>query len=100
MTIEWEKNASSWIGTAKTDYPRFEAWRSDNPVDNRWCLNITRGQYVKPIEVRELQSLEAAKQFAEGALKELDYGSDSSLPVTTHCHAQETRMPCAAKSVT
>ena len=81
-------------------YPRFEAWRSNNPADNCWCLNITRVKYAKPIEVRGLQSLEAVKQFSEGALKGLDYDNDSSLPFTTHCHAQKTPMPCAAKSVT
>jgi len=51
------------------------------------------------IEVRDLPSLEDAKLFAEGSLKELDYGSDSGLPVTIHCHDEDTQMTCAANSV-
>jgi len=78
MKIEWKKNTHSWIGVAKTDYPRFEVWRSDNLFDNCWCLNIMRDLYLGVIEVRDLPSLEDAKLFAEGSLKELDYGSDIS----------------------
>ncbi len=99
MKIEWKKNTNSWIGAAKTNYPRFEVWCSDNLFDNCWCLNITRDRYVGAIEVRDLPSLEDAKLFAEESLKELDYGSDSSLPVTIHCHAEDTQMTCAANSV-
>jgi hypothetical protein len=99
MKIEWKKNTHSWIGVAKTSYPRFEVWRSDNLFDDCWCLNITRDQYVGTIEVRDLPSLEDAKLFAEGSLKELDYDGDSSLPVTVHCHAEDTQMTCAANSV-
>ena len=99
MKIEWEKNTHSWIGAVKSDYPRFEVWRSDNLFDDCWCLNITRDQYLGAIEVRDLPSLEDAKLFAEESLKELDYCSDSSLPVTIHCHAEDTQMACASNSV-
>ena len=99
MKIKWGKNTHSWIGATKTNYPRFEVWRSDNLFDDCWCLNITRGLYVGAIEIRDLPSLEEAKLFAEESLKELDYGSDSSLPVTIPCHAEDTQMTCAANSV-
>lgn len=99
MKIEWERNTNSWIGTLKTSYPRFEVWRSDNLFDNCWCLNIMRDLYLGVIEVRDLPSLEDAKLFAEESLKELDYGSDCGLPVTIHCHAEDTQMTCAANSV-
>ena len=99
MKIKWEKNTCSWIGTAKKSYPRFEIWCSDNLLDNCWCLNITRGRYMGAIEVRDLRSLEDAKLFAEGSLEELDYISDSSLPVTVLCYAEDTQMTCAVNSV-
>ena len=99
MKIKWEKNSHAWIGTSKTDYPRFEVWRSDSLFDDCWCLNITRGRYVGAIEVRDLPSLEEAKLFAEQSLKELDYSSDSSLPVTISSHSDDTQMTCVANSI-
>ncbi len=72
MKIEWENNIYSWVGQAKASYPRFEAWRSDDPVADRWCLNMTRGPGARPVKVRRLESLTAAKRFADGLLAEFE----------------------------
>ncbi|MHC4299472.1 MAG: hypothetical protein ACYS7Y_19515 [Planctomycetota bacterium] len=72
MKIVWENNTYSWIGLAEASYPRFEAWRSDDPVDDRWCLNMTRAPGARPVKVRQLESLTAAKRFADGLLAEFE----------------------------
>lgn len=77
MKIVWENNTYSWIGLAEADYPRFEAWRSDDPVDDRWCLNMTRAPGARPVKVRQLESLTAAKKFADGLLAEFECGNSA-----------------------
>lgn len=69
MTIEWQRNPDNWIGTTEINYPRFEAWQSDNPVNNCWCLNVTRSAGQEPIRVRELPSSRAVETFVEGFMK-------------------------------
>lgn len=78
MKIAWENNTYSWIGLAEADYPRFEAWRSDDPVDDRWCLNMTRAPGARPLKVRRLESLTAAKRFADGLLAEFECGNGAN----------------------
>ena len=92
MMIEWEENTYCWIGTSETVFPRFEAWRSDESVDDPWCLNMVRSSNAKPIRVCHLQSLDAAREFAEGLLAEFDYVPDGNLPVTGGGDAEQTLM--------
>jgi len=89
MRIKWQENARCWIGTPKTDYPRFEAWRCDESAEDPWCLDMIRSPNARPIKVRQLQSLENAKEFAKGLLAEFDYVTDRSVPVTIGSDSEE-----------
>ena len=92
MKIKWEKKACCWIGTSKTAFPQFEAWRSAESVDDPWRLNMVKSPNARPIRVRCLQSLDAAEEFAEGLLTEFVYVSDRNLPVVVGRDAEQTRM--------
>ena len=89
MKIEWQENAYCWIGTSKTVYPRFEAWRSCDSADDHWRLNMTQSQDARPIEVRQLPSLDDAKAFAEGLLAEFDHINENIVSVRSHFDSQE-----------
>lgn len=82
MKIRWQENARCWRGAPKTVFPRFEAWRSDESVEDPWCLNMVKSPNARPIKVRHLQSLDAAKAFAQGLLAEFDYVAEQDMPVT------------------
>ena len=69
MGIAWQRNADSWIGTAKGNYPQFEAWQSDDPVYSCWCLNIRLGADQEPIKVGDFRSPDAVAAFVQGFLK-------------------------------
>jgi hypothetical protein len=66
MITECQRNADYWTGTEEIDYPHFDAWQSDNPADNCWCLNISLSADQEPIEVRGLHSPRAVEEFAAG----------------------------------
>jgi len=76
MKIQWQQDDHCWHGTLKTAFPRFEAWRSDESVEDPWCLDMIKNPTARPIKVRYLQSLNAAREFAEGLLAEFDYVPD------------------------
>jgi len=69
MAIAWQRNANGWIGTTGINYPRFEAWQSEESVDNCWCLNIKQNPGQEPIEVGAFQSSLAIEEFVEGYLQ-------------------------------
>jgi hypothetical protein len=69
MTLEWQWNANGWIGTTEINYPQFEAWQSEDSVDNCWCLNIKQKADQEPIKVGEFRSSLAIEEFVEGFLK-------------------------------
>ena len=68
MAVELVKRPDCWTGTTEIAYPRFEAWQSNDDIDNCWCLNIRRSAGQEPITVRKLQSLGAAVEFIKGFL--------------------------------
>jgi len=70
MRIKWHQNAFRWHGTARTPFPRFEAFRAAEHAQDQWCLNVLRGPNAGPISIRCLPSLAAAKTFAKGLLAE------------------------------
>ncbi len=98
MEIEWEENDHSWIGTPKTVYPRFEAWHACDSIDHRWRLNMTQSPDARPIEVRQLRSLDDAKAFAAGLLAEFDHVNENSVPVRSHFDSQERQAPRVASA--
>ena len=87
------------INNILAEPPSFLAKNANEVEQIRLNLNITRDRYLGAIEVCDLPSLEDAKLFAEGSLKELDYGGDSALPVTIHCTEEDTQMTYAANIV-
>lgn len=94
MEIEWEENDHSWIGTPKrVVYPRFEACHACDSIDHHWRLNMTQSPDARPIEVRQLRSLDDAKAFAEGLLAELDHVNENSVPARSHFDAQVRQAP-------
>ncbi len=72
MAIKWHEKPDYWLGTTKTPYPRFEAWQSNDTVDNRWCLNVIQGADQEPVEIRGIQNSRALAGFVEGFLQEWD----------------------------
>ena len=95
MAVEWQRNAEDQLGAADSHYPQFEAWQTDNPVDNCWCLSIKRSADQKPIKVRDLQSPETVEKFVRGFLQGLDNYNDDNLPAFIHFVIRETQIPCA-----
>jgi len=81
MRIHWQENARRWHGAPKTAFPRFEAWRSEEYAEDPWCLDMFRSPNAKAIKVRHLESLDAAKAFAQGLLAEFDYVAERDLSV-------------------
>jgi hypothetical protein len=98
MEVEWQENAYCWIGTSKTVYPRFEAWRSFDSPDDHWCLNMTQSPDAEPITVRQLPSLDDAKEFAEGLLAEFEHVNENIVPVRSHFDSQERQAPRVASA--
>ena len=76
MKIKWQEKAHCWYGMPKTAFPRFEAWRSDEAGSDPWCLNMVKSPNTRPIKVRNLQSLDAAKAFARGLLAEFSWSPE------------------------
>ncbi len=70
MAIESVKRPDCWTGTTEITYPKFEAWQSNNDIDNCWCLDIIRRAGQEPITVLKLQSLGATVEFMKGFLEE------------------------------
>lgn len=81
INIEWDKKAHCWTKTTKMDYPRFEAWSSNGPIGDQWCLRIILKPGERPIEVSRLRSLNEAERFTEGMVWGLDHISNSKLSV-------------------
>ncbi|MHC4167671.1 MAG: hypothetical protein ACYSWQ_11985 [Planctomycetota bacterium] len=92
MKIKWEENSRCWYGAPKTVFPQFEAWRSDESVEDLWCLSMVKSPNARPIRVRGLQSLKAAKEFARGLLAEFDYVPDRGAAVTVGGEAEQARV--------
>jgi hypothetical protein len=92
MKIKWEESSRCWYGAPKTVFPQFEAWRSDESGEDPWCLNMVKSPNAKPIRVRGLPSLEAAKEFARGLLAEFDYIPDRSTAVAVRGEAERARV--------
>ena len=93
MAIKWQKTTDYWLGTAKAPYPRFEAWQSNDAVDNCWCLNNIRDAGQEPVQIREIQDSGALVEFVEGFLKEWNYSNVYSVEFhpsmhLAHAHAQ------------
>lgn len=97
MKIRWEENSRCWCGAPKTVFPQFEAWRRDDSDEEPWCLNMVKSPNAKPIKVRGLQSLEAAKAFARGLLAEFDYVPDRGAAVTVGAEAERARVSRVAE---
>lgn len=89
MKIKWEENSRCWYGAPKTVFPQFEAWRSDESSEDPWCLNMVKSPNARPLRVRGLQSLEAAKEFARGLLAEFDYVPERGAPVAVGGEAKQ-----------
>jgi len=66
MNLERQGDSENSIGMAKINYPLFEAWRSDNLIDNCLCLNIRLGVDQEPILVQGLQSQKDVEEFVKG----------------------------------
>lgn len=96
MKIEWQENVHCWHGMPKTVFPRFEAWRSDESVKDLWCLNMIKNPNARLIKVRHLQSLDVAKDFAEGLLAEFDYVPDWSLPIAVGSDVEQSHTAAVA----
>ena len=79
MKIKWQEKAHCWYGTPRGAFPRFEAWRSDEAGSDPWCLNMVKSPNARPIKVRNLQSLDAAKAFARGLLAEFSWISEAGV---------------------
>jgi len=92
MKIKWEENSRCWHGAPKTVFPQFEAWRSDESGEDPWCLNMVKSPNARPIRVRGLQSLKAAKEFARGLLAEFDYVPDRGAAVTVGGEAEQAHV--------
>ncbi len=92
MRIRWQESDYCWHGAPKTVFPRFEAWRTNEPVEDPWCLNMIKSPNARPIKVRHLQSLDAAKEFARGLLAEFDYVPDKSVPATVGSDPERLRL--------
>lgn len=93
MTMKWKENCRCWIGKPKASYPRFEAWRSDDSAEDPWCLDMFTSPNARPIKVRHLESLDAAKEFAEGLLAEFDYIPGRAVPAGAARESKERRVP-------
>jgi len=96
MSIKWNENPRFWRGRGRMAFPRFEAWRSDEYAEGRWCLDMFERPFARPITVRRLPSLEAAKEFAEGLLAEFVHTPDGDLPVTADRDEEQTYIPAPA----
>ncbi len=100
MKIEWKEDACSSWGTAEMPFPRFEAWPCDDYVEDSWRLDMLRSPNSRPIGVRGLQSLDAAKEFAEGLLAEFAPAPDRGLPVTVGRNSGQRYAPRPALCAT
>lgn len=92
MKIKWQEKARCWYGVPKSSFPRFEAWRSDEAGNDPWCLNMVKSPNARPIKVRHLQSLDDAKEFAQGLLAEFSFTPDTDVTVGEHRKAEKARI--------
>ena len=53
---------------------------------------MVKSPNAKPIKVRGLESLKAAKEFARGLLAEFDYVPDGGAPITVAGKAEKARV--------
>jgi hypothetical protein len=93
MAIKWQEKPDYWLGATKAPYPRFEAWQSNDAVDNGWCLNIIRGADLEPVEIREIQNSRALAAFAEGFLEEWNNSNVYSVEFRPSIHLAHAKIP-------